>query len=340
MNPVKIEFERTGYDPSIDYVKGLCILFVIWTHCMTREELRLILFPFWGDAAVQIFLTIQVFHFFKRDSFAHIPNLQKIWRRIIMPYIVLIVITFLLDYLIYYHDTNGIFDIQLYWDLRGPGSYYIFIYLQFAFLLPVIAPLFRYLSLNWLLILSIFVSQVVEYVCSVSDCPDNIYRITFFRYSFLIYLGYILATKGLTIDKKTIPLIFLSSVFIYVLCYTTYDMRPIFCTNLVLWPLCHWVCYFFIVYFIIWIMKLTYMKCSQKQTGSQFTYLIKQIGKYSYEIYLFQIFYYSIISIYVSKATSTIGIHSFERALYIIISTILCTLPVIIYKYLTKPSSK
>ena len=69
MNPVKIEFERTGYDPSIDYVKGLCILFVIWTHCMTREELRLILFPFWGDAAVQIFLTIQVFHFFKRDSF-------------------------------------------------------------------------------------------------------------------------------------------------------------------------------------------------------------------------------------------------------------------------------
>ena len=40
-----IQFHKTAHDPQIDFIKGLCIIFVVWTHCMYREELRAILFP-------------------------------------------------------------------------------------------------------------------------------------------------------------------------------------------------------------------------------------------------------------------------------------------------------
>lgn len=37
----RIEFKKEGYDPQIDYIKGLCILFVVWTHCMHRGKLSI-----------------------------------------------------------------------------------------------------------------------------------------------------------------------------------------------------------------------------------------------------------------------------------------------------------
>lgn len=340
MNNLKIEFNRTGYDPAIDYIKGLCILFVVWTHCFVREELSMILFPFWGDTAVPIFLIIQVFHCYKKEQVSHLPSISKLWKRILMPYLILLVVTFFLDYFIYFNETNGTFDLRFYWDKRGPGSYYIFIYLQFAFILPVIEPLFRKFSQKSLLVLFIIASQVVEFICSITDFPDNIYRLTFFRYIFLIFLGYVLAKKGLTINIRMVPIIIISMVFLYLFSYTKTDLRPVFCTNLGFWPLCHWICYFYIAYLVIFFLKTSYIKLSQNSAANHLVRIIQQMGKYSYEIYLFQIFYYSIISIFVSKATATICNYSVERVFYIIISTILCTLPVIIYKRLTKPASK
>ena len=108
MKKVLIDFKRTEYDPVIDYIKGLCILFVIWTHCMTREELSLILFPFWGDTAVPIFLIIQAFHCYKKNSDARIPNIKKLWFRILKPYLILLGCTFILDYFIYFQDNAGV----------------------------------------------------------------------------------------------------------------------------------------------------------------------------------------------------------------------------------------
>lgn len=340
MRNLKIEFNRNGYDPSIDYIKGLCILFVVWTHCFVREELSMILFPFWGDTAVPIFLIIQVFHCYKKEQISHLPSISKLWKRILMPYLILLVVTFFLDYFIYFNETNGTFDLRFYWDKRGPGSYYIFIYLQFAFILPVIEPLFRRFSQKSLLILFIIASQVVEFICSVTDFPDNIYRLTFFRYIFLIFLGYVLAKKGLTINIRMVPIIIISMVFLYLFSYTKTDLRPVFCTNLDFWPLCHWICYFYIAYLMIWLLKQSYLILNKLAFVNNLVIIIQKMGKYSYEIYLFQIFYYSIISIFVTKATAIIETHSAERVIYIFISTIMCTLPVIIYKHLTKPTSK
>lgn len=155
---VKIEFNKTGYDPQIDYIKGLCILFVIWTHCISREELGYMLFPYWGDTAVPIFLIIQAFHYYKKGVDLRMPNILKLWKRILWPFIIMVVIMFLIQYFIYYDNTDGTFSPALYWDKRGPGSYYIFIYLELAFVIPLFAPLFKRLSIKWLLVVFIFLS--------------------------------------------------------------------------------------------------------------------------------------------------------------------------------------
>ena len=199
-----IEFKKNEYDPQIDYIKGICILFVIWTHCINRYELGIMLYPYWGDTAVPIFLLIQVFHYFKKGVELRIPKLLKLWKRIIFPFVIMIALMFIVQFYIYYDVTNGVFSPSFYWDKRGPGSYYIFIYLELAFVIPLFVPLIKKLSIKWLLVVFVIISQLIEFVTCVTYCPDNIYRITFFRYTFLIFIGYLLATKGLNLNSKTI----------------------------------------------------------------------------------------------------------------------------------------
>lgn len=320
----RIEFNKVGYDPQIDYIKGLCILFVIWTHCISRYELGIMLFPYWGDTAVPIFLLIQVFHYYKKGTDFRMPSSFKLWKRILLPFIIMIALMFLTQFFIYYDVTGGAFSPSLYWDKRGPGSYYIFIYLELAFIIPLFAPLFKRLPIKWLFVIFVILSQLIEFGASITHCPDNIYRITFFRYTFLIFIGYLLASRGLELNHQSILGGIISMVFLYLFAYTGLNMEPIFCTHLNLWPLCHWVCYIYIAYFFLTLLKFAYSKTS-KYKGFKRCILI--IGKYSYEVYLFQIFYYSTISIYVWKALSIIDLYPLKEIIYILLSTIICLIP-------------
>lgn len=322
-----IQFHKTAHDPQIDFIKGLCIIFVVWTHCMYREELRAILFPYWGDTAVPIFLLIQVFHYFKKGTETRMPSPIKLWKRIVWPFLAMLAAMFLFQYLLYYDVTQGAFSLSLYWDKRGPGSYYVFVYLEFALLLPLLAPLFRRLSVGWLFVLFLVLSQITETVCSLTQCPDSIYRITFFRYIFLIFLGYLLATKGITLNWQTIILGIIGMVFIFLFSYAGADMQPLFCTNLGNWPLCHWICYFYIACLFLGLLQWVYAKAGHFRPLAA---IIEQIGVYSYQVYLFQIFYYATISLLVSRWLAPIESHAMQRLLYIALSTIVCVLPAMI----------
>ena len=332
----RIEFKKVGYDPQIDYIKGLCILFVVWTHCMNRGELSNILFPYWGDTAVPIFIIIQVFHYYKKGVSIRMPSVSKLWKRILRPYITMVALMFIALFFMYYDMTDGTFSPTLYWEKRGPGSYYIFIYLEMAFVIPLFAPLFRKFSTKWLFVFFLILSQLVEIVCSLTHTPDNIYWIVFFRYIFLIFIGYLLATKGLILNKLTITASIFSMFFLYLFAYKEIDMEPLFCTHLSLWPLCHWVCYIYIAFFFLEFLKYTY---TQIVACNRILSYINNIGKYSYEIYLFQILYYATISIYVEKALTIIEYHPLQRILYIGISTIICIIPMI-YKRVSSDGNK
>lgn len=61
-----LTFNRDGYDPLIDYLKGLCILFVVIQHSIPTALHHYTMFALWGRLAVPIFLLIQVFHAYKK----------------------------------------------------------------------------------------------------------------------------------------------------------------------------------------------------------------------------------------------------------------------------------
>jgi len=325
-----IDFKTNGYDPQIDYIKGICIIFVILTHSMSRYELSPILFPYWGDTAVPIFIIIQAFHYYKKSLDVRMPNLLKLWKKIILPFIITLTLMFLAQYFLYYDKTDGIFSPNLYWDKRGPGSYYIFIYLELAFAIPFFAPIIKKLSTKWILVFFIILSQLIEIVASITHCPDIIYRNLFIRYTFLIYLGYLIATKGLILNKLTLGCGFIGIVSLYIFNYIDIDLEPFFYTSLYNWKYCHWVCYLYIAYLFIWFLKKSYLYITPYKLIQKGIVLI---GKYSYYIYLFQIIYYATICYYVSSTLSSfIENHFIERLAYIILSTIICIIPVVCFK--------
>ena len=322
-----IEFKNNGYDPQIDYLKGLCILFVIWTHALNRSELNHILFPYWGDTAVPLFLIIQVFHYFKNGNAVRMPSAFKLWRRILRPFIIMIIVMFMVQYLIYYDITDGLFTPSLYWDKRGPGSYYIFIFIEFAFIIPLLAPLIKKLSNRWALFFFVTFSQLLESISCITQCPDNIYRILFFRYTFLIFIGYLLATKKLELNKLTFCASGIGIITLYLFNYTNIDLEPLFYTSLSNWKYCHWICYFYIAYLFLWFLKYIYIKTNK----SIINYLVI-IGKYSYEIYLFQIFYYATCSMYVNYFLNAITNYYIHRLLFVLISITVCVVLTITVK--------
>lgn len=326
---IKIEFKTNGYDPQIDYIKGLCIIFVVLTHSMYRSELRQILFPYWGDTAVPIFIIIQAFHYYKKGLDLRMPNVLKLWKRILLPFIITLVLMFTAQFFICYDETDGIFSPNLYWDKRGPGSYYIFIYMELAFVIPLFAPLFKKISTKWALLLFIILSQLIEIISSIIHCPDIIYRNLFLRYTFLIFIGYLMA-KGLILNKLTFGVGVIGIISLYLFNYTDIDLEPLFYTSLYNWKYCHWICYLYIAFLFLWFLKKSYLKLTPYKSIQT---SIEIIGNYSYYIYLFQIVYYATICNNISSILeSLIDNHFIERLAYIIISTIICIVPVIYVK--------
>lgn len=127
-------FKKKEYDEKIDFIKGLSILFVILNHCV--EDLQAILFPLWGSPAVTLFILIQVFHVYKKETTSPKIAYRTIWTRILKPFIAVQII--LVAFWILFSDLSITEQLKLiaYKGGKGPGSYYIWIYLQIALLLP------------------------------------------------------------------------------------------------------------------------------------------------------------------------------------------------------------
>ena len=196
----------------------------------------------------------------------------------------------------------------------GPGSYYVWIYLQFALIL---LPLFGWLrqkvhlsDIHWGIIF-ILISEGLEILCSYWNPNNWIYRLLSFRYVFLVYGGYLWAKHGVKCNWKTIILSIISLIAIYTLQYRHYTFEPwIFDTP---WCYFHWCCYFFVMFLLVLLVNLFY------KIGGVFTELIKTIGKYSYEIFLFQMLVFYWFPSEINKWT------------YLIATTLLSIVPVLVY---------
>lgn len=283
-----IQFIKKGYDGFFDFLKAYCIICVILAHNSPSHEA--VAFSIWGGMQVPLFLLIQTFHALKKGNATN--NWRKILLRLILPFIIVEGILFIILLL----KTDGtypeIFSVIKSFIIGGgygPGSYYIWIYLQFAIILSVMAPIFRNWSRKNLLLLFVVISIMGEVFCSLTQMHNAIYRILSIRYLFLIYLGYIWVKDGIVINRLTLLLSILSLGTILFFTYTDYNLEPlIFHTQ---WKVHHWICYFYAANLLTFLIYQLYLLLKKTKLNP----ILLFIGRASWEIFLTQIFIFVVL---------------------------------------------
>lgn len=322
----KIEFSKIGHDLSLDFVKGLCILLVLLHHTTDEAFHEGSLFYIWGYPAVPLFLLIQVFHTYKYGYESRQWNLLKIWKRAVLPFLIVevIITAFYLMERPYLSWRQCLTNV-IYWGGAGPGSYYPWIYIQFALLLPLLRPLFRHVKTSWLAALFLALSVGGEVLCSMVSLPGWIYRLLFIRYIFLIYLGYLLVEQGVVLNILTVALSILSLCMAYHFEVLDVDWSPWF-FYAEEWRTFHWICYFYMAYLMLYFLcKFFYWLPANGWVEN----VLCTIGSHSYAIYIFQLFFFAVFGPYVRELLSLLSNSALEQFLYMLTAVILCSVPVI-----------
>lgn len=326
-----ISLNKQGYEPFIDFLKGWAIICVVVTHAITPTIHDASLFFLWGDWAVPLFLIIQVFHTYKKGQPSHNLPWAKMVKRIIVPFATITFIMYAIKCLL--NDGTIAENINISKGTLlaggiGPGSYFPWIYIQFFILLPILYKTLAYNKFNLWGYLA--VSILLEVLCSLFDMPEYIYRLSFIRYIFLLYLGFTWVEKGIVINWKMIVLSIISIVAITFFNFSDADLEPLFFTSG--WKTCHWVCYFYPATLLVYFIKKMHDVLPQK-----FINFTNKCGRYSYEIFLWQMFVFTFVMAAIHKierildipnAYHLIGLFNMLASIVISIST-----PLFYFKY-------
>ena len=319
-------FNREYYDEKIDFIKGFCILSVILNHCV--EHLKEILFPIWGSPAVALFLIIQIFHSYKKSSVS-IIKWNYIWVKIFKPFLIVQLILAIIWF--FFSDLSSIDQIKLmcYSGGKGPGAYYVWVYVQIAFLIPIIFPIFKFFKSS-IVLFFIVVSELSEMFFCLLHVPLYIYKLLCLRYLFLFYFGYILSTSEFIISNKTLLVSFISLLCLIIFSYGEWNFYPFF-YNHPHFTTCHWPCYYFISTILLFLFVL--LNGYLVSNHSKISNFICYIGKNSYTIFLAQMFYFSLMDLFPLRPfcdrffSGLIG-----EIVYAIFSVCVCLFPVYLKK--------
>lgn len=165
----------------------------------------------------------------------------------------------------------------------GPGSYYIYVYIEIALIAPCLYYVLRNRSTKTKFLVFIFLSELLELFCSWIHISDETYRLLFFRYFFLIYLGFSLDFKEMRLSSQKIFFACLSVVFILIDGYSNFNLEP-FVYHTV-WKGFHWLAYFYTAYIALNVLSVLYRKLF-----ITFKNTICLMGRHSYQIFLSQMF--------------------------------------------------
>ena len=316
-------------------IKGIAILMVVLLHSIPGDILYKTFAFLWLGQAVPLFILIQVYHIKnsfvskgrKLSYFYSWYTLLKLLRRIIFPFCLFLSVQIVIFYALGELNWKEVLSS----GGIGPGSYYIYIYLEIAFL----APLIYYWMRNWSKIakflMFIVLSEALELLCSYSMIPDYLYRLLFFRYFFLIYLGFQIDLKDIRLNFFKISLAIIGIIFIITDLYTDANLMPFIYHTA--WRGYHWLAYFYTAYVFIYFLKHLYHRISEKIQD-----FLCFIGLYSYEIFLLQMFVFGF------DRFLNISSNSFTFMLLFFVKIILSILPVFLlwkrgyglYKVFTK----
>lgn len=320
-------FERYGYDERIDFIKGWCILCVVLNHCI--ENMKEVLFPLWGSPAVALFILIQVFHAYKKGVLSAKTNWSSIWKRILKPFLIVQFILITLWFLCYDMSFTDQLKMILYKGGKGPGTYYVWVYIQIAFLLPLFAPFLHKSGKYIKLITFVVISQLSEILFCILSCPDYLYVLLCPRYLFLVYLGFLLATTRFSITPFTIFLSLLSLLTLIFFSYSNIHLAPLF-YNHPYFTTCHWPAYYYVSLLLLFLLLCLYRHLSfnRKMIARMFC----RMGRQSYEIFLLQMAFFSVMDIFPLRPWfNAMAGEVWGELFYVLFSVAICVIPILVY---------
>lgn len=285
---------RVDRNHTIDFLKGICIIFVIITHYgWTDEECLRYLFPFWIDMAVPFFMAISGYVYSKSyikhgiDSIGNAYTYRNIYNKIVR-YTVPFVIAYVIELIFFTFRDNpygidGIESIIINFidGGIGPGSYYYPVMLQLVFSFPLIFFAIRKYDFKGLI--GCWVANgIFEVLQRAYGLGDITYRLLLYRYIFIIAVGCYIAIGNRTIKKaEALITSTVGFIFIVTVCYLKYTPRVI-----IYWTRTSFVAVMYIVPIVLVLFKKN-IKCK----------LIELFGKASYNIFLTQMVYYALTSV-------------------------------------------
>ena len=146
---MRVKLYENGYEPFIDFFKGLAIIFVVFSHCASSSIRETSGFYFWAAAPTAYFMIIAVFHSFRRSNEVRRPEFRKLFNRLLKPFFVTQIIAFIILIIV----KNGGVSSLLQLGRIGKGAYFPWVYIQFVYFCYFISPVFSKLKKPWFLFL-------------------------------------------------------------------------------------------------------------------------------------------------------------------------------------------
>lgn len=163
-------------------------------------------------------------------------------------------------------------------------------------------------------------------MCMLIDIPEPIYRLLCFRYIFLIYLGYLWVSNkmSLILSTKQIILSILSITILIILYYSTGSLKPFLHDSA--WRTSHWICYFYAALLLPWLLWKLYDFLPLKVRT-----LIGEVGKCSYEIFLFQMVVFTLYP----RSLLSVGNDYIDCIIFSVTTLIISVIPAVMWKRYT-----
>lgn len=278
---MQISFNKQGYDPFIDFIKAYAIICVLFGH--TFPKLNLLGYGLWAGMQVPLFILVQVFHFFKKER--PLLDIRKVLLRVFIPFIFVEFLLFVVLLGVFHINHTELVTRFLHSGGLGPGSYYPWIYLQVALILPFFFKWMQKRSKLQLAIVFLLICEALEFVAALIDFPDWIYRLFLFRYLFLFYLAWIWVKDGIVINRTTVILSLISFTSIIYFEYFSINDEPFFYNTV--WKFHRWPCYYYVAILGTFMLNCIFKTISKYP---QMRRAIKMLARCSYEIFLVQMF--------------------------------------------------
>lgn len=272
---------------TVNTLKGIAILMVVFTHYSWTEEERLNpIFPFIINMAVPIFMIISgyvgalSFERNKIESLSAAYGFSHIYQKLIrytVPY-VLIIIWEVFDCNIHLGKSWDGYLGKIRWILNGTfgqGSYYYPMLIQLIFLFPIIYFIIEHNEKKGLWICFI-INLIYEVLKWSYELNEKCYRLLIFRYIFLLATGVFASKYSLSIGTSII-LTAIGGMFIGLTAYDIYSPRII-----TYWVGTCFIAVLWVVPFLVYLLRNINMRCPP----------LELLGKASYNIFFIQMVYY------------------------------------------------